>query len=266
MGKLLRPDSYARHTLERYTGSSVKEFRSNILLCNFERYVESFAAHTGNEIQSGYWNVSHDAERDISIINHGVGSPTAGSVMHGLSLLDNIKSVLMLGMSGGIEDDCEIGDLIVPTASIRDEGTSRHYLPQDVPAIPCVELTRISEQVVQNSTGKRARSGIMLTTDYRMWEFDEEFIDYIFKHRIIAVDMEIATLFSVGYALGVPTGALMLVSDLPLRKGGIKSKDSAQDIFTTYTNEHLKMGVRICEESTHQNERFPSTSFSPPCS
>lgn len=266
MGKLLRPDSYARHTLERYTGSSVKEFRSNILLCNFERYVESFADHTGNEIQSGYWNVSHDAERDISIINHGVGSPSAGIVMHCLSFLDNIKSVLMLGMCGGIEDDCEIGDLIVPTASIRDEGTSRHYLPQDVPAIPCVELTRISEQVVQNSTGKRARSGIMLTTDYRMWEFDEEFIDYIFKHRIIAVDMEIATLFSVGYALGVPTGALMLVSDLPLRKGGIKSKDSAQDIFTTYTNEHLKMGVRICEESTHQNERFPSTSFIPPCS
>lgn len=265
MGKLLRPDSYARHTLERYTGSSVKDFRSNILLCNFERYVDSFAEHTGNEVKSGYWNVSHDAERDISIINHGVGSPTAGIVMHCLSFLDNIKSVLMLGMCGGIEDDCEIGDLIVPTASIRDEGTSRHYLPQDVPAVPSVELTRISEQVVLKSTCKRARSGIMLTTDYRMWEFDEEFIDYIYKHRIIAVDMEIATLFSVGYALGVPTGALMLVSDLPLRKGGIKSKDSAQDIFTTYTNEHLKMGVRICEESTQQNERFPSTTFTPPC-
>lgn len=266
MGKLLRPDSYARHTLERYTGSSVKEFRSNILLCNFERYVASFAEHTGNEIQSGYWTVSHDVERDISIINHGVGSPSAGIVMHCLSYLDNITSVLMLGMCGGIEDNCEIGDLIVPTASIRDEGTSRHYLPQNVPAIPCVELTRISEQVVMDSTNKRARSGIMLTTDYRMWEFDEEFIEYIFKHRIIAVDMEIATLFSVGYALGVPTGALMLVSDLPLRKGGIKSKGSAKDIFTTYTNEHLKMGVRICEESSHQNERFPSSSYSPPCS
>ena len=266
MGKLLRPDSYARHTLERYTGSSVKEFRSNILLCNFQRYVDSFAEHTGNEIQSGYWTVSHDAERDISIINHGVGSPSAGIIMHCLSFLDNINSVLMLGMCGGIEDNCEIGDLIVPTASIRDEGTSRHYLPKDVPAIPCVELTRISEQVVKDSTGKQARSGIMLTTDYRMWEFDEEFIDYIYKHRIIAVDMEIATLFSVGYALGVPTGALMLVSDLPLRKGGIKDKGSAQDVFTTYTNEHLKMGVRICEESTHQNEKFPSSSFSPPCS
>ncbi len=266
MGKLLRPDSYARHTLERYTGSSVKDFRSNILLCNFERYVESFAEHTGNEILSGYWDVVHDEERDVSIINHGVGSPSAGIIMHCLSFLDNINSVLMLGMCGGIEDDCEIGDLIVPTASIRDEGTSRHYLPKDVPAIPCVELNRISEQVVQSSTGKRPRTGIMLTTDYRMWEFDQEFIDYIYKHRIVAVDMEIATLFSVGYALGVPTAALMLVSDLPLRTGGIKSKHSAQDIFTAYTSEHLKMGVRISEEITLQNERFPSTSFNPPCS
>lgn len=265
MGKHLRPDSYARHTLERYTGSSVKDFRSNILLCNFERYVQSFAEHTGNDIQSGYWDVVHDAERDISIINHGVGSPSAGIIMHCLSYLDNINCVLMLGMCGGIEDDCEIGDLIVPNASIRDEGTSRHYLPQDVPAIPCVELNRISEQVVKNSTGRRPRSGIMLTTDYRMWEFDQEFIDYIFKHRIIAVDMEIATLFSVGYALGVPTAALMLVSDLPLRKGGIKSKSSAQDIFSNYTNEHLKMGVRICEETTRKQELFPSATFTPPC-
>ncbi|MEN8257989.1 MAG: AMP nucleosidase [Thermodesulfobacteriota bacterium] len=265
MGKLLRPDSYARHTLERYTGSSVKDFRSNILLCNFERYVESFAEHTGNEILSGYWDVVHDVERDVSIINHGVGSPTAGIVMHCLSFLDNINSVLMLGMCGGIEDECEIGDLIVPTASIRDEGTSRHYLPQDVPAIPCVELNRISEQVVKKSTGKSPRSGIMLTTDYRMWEFDEEFIDYIYKHRIVAVDMEIATLFSVGYALGVPTASLMLVSDLPLRTRGIKSKSSAQDIFSAYTNEHLKMGVRISEEITHQNEKFPSATFNMPC-
>lgn len=265
MGKLLRPDSYARHTLERYTGSLVKDFRSNILLCNFERYVQSFAEHTGNEILSGYWDVVHDKARDITIINHGVGSPTAGIVMHCLSFLDNINSVLMLGMCGGIEDDCKIGDLIIPSASIRDEGTSRHYLPQNVPAISCVDMNRIAEQIVQKSSGKRPRSGIMLTTDYRMWEFDEEFIDYIYKHRIIAVDMEIATLFSVGYALGVPTGALMLVSDLPLRTGGIKSKSSAQDIFTVYTNDHLKMGVRICEEITRQKEKFPSATFNPPC-
>ncbi|MEN8141383.1 MAG: AMP nucleosidase [Thermodesulfobacteriota bacterium] len=261
MPKQLRPDSYARHTLERYTGSAVKEFRSNILLCNFHRYIESFSEHTGNPIISGYWQVVHDDERDISIINYGVGSPSAGIAMHCLSYLDNLNSVLMLGMCGGIDDECEIGDMLIPTASIRDEGTSAHYLPQNVPALPKVEMNRITEMVIQQRLKQTPRSGIMLTTDYRMWEFDQEFIDYILKHRIIAIDMEIATLFAVGYALNVPCGAIMLVSDLPLRKGGIKSKHSATNIFQNYTNEHLRMGVSVLEEISKQEGDFISNTF-----
>jgi AMP nucleosidase len=264
MSKQLRPDSYARHTLERYTGSSVEEFRSNILLCNFQRYIESFSEHTGNPIISGYWQVVHDTQRDVSIINHGVGSPSAGIAMHCLSYLDNLNSVLMLGMCGGIDDECEIGDLLIPTASIRDEGTSAHYLPKNVPALPCIEISRLCEDVIRAKQEKPPRSGIMMTTDYRTWEFDREFIDYILKHRIIAIDMEIATVFAVGYALNVPTGALMLVSDLPLRKGGIKSKSSAKDIFHSYTDIHLKMGVRVCEEIARRKESFPSSSFTAP--
>jgi len=243
----LRPDSYARQTLERYTGSSIKEFGSHILLCNFHRYIEHFARHTGNEIKRGYWSVVHDRDRDVSIINHGVGSPTAGIAMHCLSFLDEIKCVLTLGMCGGIGDTLEIGDIIVPTASIRDEGTSRHYLPKDVPAVPSIHLNRICEQVITSELKIVPKSGILMTTDYRMWEFDNEFIDYIIRHRIMAIDMEIATIFAVGYARNVPTSAMMLVSDLPLKKGGIKSKESAEDIFLTYTQEHLQMGLKVLE-------------------
>jgi len=170
----------------------------------------------------------------------------------------------MLGMCGGIDDECEVGDLLIPTASIRDEGTSAHYLPQNVPALPCVEISRICEAVVHEKMAKPPRSGIMMTTDYRMWEFDQEFIEYILKHRIIAIDMEIATMFAVGYALNVPIGALMLISDLPLRKGGIKSKDSASDIFQSYTNEHLKLGVKICEEIAQRHEEFTTTTYTNP--
>lgn len=249
----LRPDSYARHTLERYTGSSIKEFGSHILLCNFPRYIEDFARHTGNQIKRGHWSAVHDRTLDVSIINHGVGSPSAGIVMHCLSFLDEIKCVLMLGMCGGIEDNLEIGDIIVPTASIRDEGTSRHYLPKDVPALPSIHLNRICEQVITSELKIVPKSGILMTTDYRMWEFDQEFIEYILKHRIMAIDMEIATIFAVGYARNVPTGAMMLVSDLPLKKGGIKSKESAEDIFLTYTQEHLQMGLKVLTQALHSS-------------
>lgn len=242
---LLRPDSYARNTLERYTGSSVDEFGPYILLCNFPRYAQDFAEKTGCGIKSGYWDVVHDPVSGVSIINYGVGSPSSGIIMHCLSFLDKLECVIMLGMCGGIADDLEVGDIIIPTASIRDEGTSQHYLPKDVPAQPGFWINRISEEVITERTGKKPKNGIMLTTDYRMWEFDQEFIDYILKHRILAIDMEIATLFSVGYALNVPTGAIMLVSDLPLRKGGIKSKDSAKEIFCKFTDNHLRMGIEI---------------------
>lgn len=242
---LLRPDSYARNTLERYTGSSVEEFGPYILLCNFPRYAQDFSEKTGVPIKSGYWDVVHDPVTGVSIINYGVGSPSSGIIMHCLSFLDNLECVIMLGMCGGIADDLEVGDIIIPTASIRDEGTSSHYLPKDVPAQPGFWINRVCEEVITARTGKKPRNGIMLTTDYRMWEFDQEFIDYILKHRILAIDMEIATLFSVGYALNVPTGAIMMVSDLPLRKGGIKSKDSAKEIFCKYTDNHLLMGIEI---------------------
>lgn len=253
MGFTLRPDNYARHTLERYTGSSVKEFRSHILICNFHRYIRHFSQVTGNPIKANNWSVVHDNEADISIINYGVGSPSAGIIMHCLSFLDDLKCVIMLGMCGGIDDDLEIGDLLLPTASIRDEGTSSHYLPKHVPALPTFGINRIAEQVIIKEFDKVPKSGIMHTTDYRMWEFDNEFIEYILKHRIIAIDMEIATIFSVGYALNVPTSALMLVSDLPLKKGGIKSKDSAQEVFQTYTEQHLDIGIKIIEEIKGQN-------------
>lgn len=248
MEKHLRPDTYARHTLERYTGSSVKEFCGNILLVNFQRYIDYFATLTGSPINSGYWSVAHDVANDISMINYGVGSPAAGIICHCLSFLDNVNSVIMLGMCGGIDDELEVGDLLIPTASVRDEGTSIHYLPKDVPALPNFLINRISEQVIRGEFDIHPKSGIMLTTDYRMWEFDEDFINYIQKHRIIAIDMEIATLFSVAYAFNMPIGSIMLVSDLPLRKAGIKSKDSAQAVFQKYTERHVDIGIRVMKE------------------
>lgn len=248
MSNALRPDSYARQTLERYTGSSVEDFGSHILLSNFQRYIDDYSEQSNIPIASGHWSVIHDKVNDLSIINHGVGSPSAGIVMHCLSFLDKLQCVIMLGMCGGINDDIEIGDLLLPTASVRDEGTSVHYLPQNVPALPDFYINQVCEEVINKKLNKKPRSGIMLTTDYRMWEFDDKFIDYIHKHRILAIDMEIATLFSVGYALNVPTGAIMLVSDLPLRKGGIKSKSSAEKIFLQYTESHLQIGVDVIHQ------------------
>ncbi|MFC1670018.1 AMP nucleosidase [Spirochaetota bacterium] len=248
MKRILKPDTYAISTLERYTGSNVSEFGSHIILVNFNRYMDFFSETRNVEIKEGHWDAAHDKKNDISIINFGVGSPSAGIVAHCLSYLGHVESVLMLGMCGGIDDELDIGDIIIPTASVRDEGTSMHYLQPNVPAQPSFWINEICEKVVTRESSEKPRSGIMLTTDYRMWEFDEEYIKYILKHRIIAIDMEIATLFSVAYATSLPIGSIMLVSDMPLKEGGIKSKESAKDVFKKYTDDHFEIGTKVIEE------------------
>ncbi|MCX7679326.1 MAG: AMP nucleosidase [Spirochaetes bacterium] len=247
MQQHLRPDTYARHTLERYTGSDITEFGEYILLVNFPRYIEDFAHKFNVPIRRGHWSASHNSEIGVSIINFGVGSPSAGIITHCLSYLEHIKAVLMIGMCGGIDDSLEIGDIVLPTASVRDEGTSRHYIPIDVPAMPHTRISRICNEVVRAEKGIRVKSGLMMTTDYRMWEFDDEFIAYIHRHRIIAIDMEIATIFAVAYALNLPAGAIMLVSDMPLRAGGIKNKELMKEVFDKYTELHLQLGLKTIE-------------------
>lgn len=248
MTQPLLPDIYARQTLERYTGSEISEFGSYILLVNFPRYLEDFAKLHDIPIRTGHWSAAHDPKSSVSVINFGVGSPSAGIITHSLSYLHQVRGVLMLGMCGGIDDSLEVGDIVLPTASVRDEGTSRHYIPRDVPAIPHTRINRYCNEVVRREKDIRVSSGLMLTTDYRMWEFDQDFIGYINRHRIIAIDMEIATIFAVAYALDLPAGAIMLVSDMPLRAGGIKGKDSMKDVFTRHTERHLKLGLETVEE------------------
>lgn len=248
MSKELRPDTYAKNTLERYTGSNIEEFCSHIFLVNFPRYVDYFAEITGAKICSGYWTAAHDKKNDISIINFGVGSPSAGITVHCLSFLAEIKCVIFLGMCGGIDDEMQIGDFLIPTASVRDEGTSTHYLPKDVPAMPASWINEICAKVITKELKVNPKSGIMLTTDYRMWEFDNEFISYILKHRILAIDMETAAIFSVAYAMNLAAGAIILVSDLPLRKGGIKSKESSGKIFQNFMENHIVAGIRSVKE------------------
>jgi AMP nucleosidase len=172
----------------------------------------------------------------------GIGSPQAALVINCLAYLDNVKSVIMLGMCGGIDDILEIGDFVIPSAAIRGEGTSRHYLPLEFPAIPASSVNLYCIGAVRKK-GLAPRCGIVYTTDRRLWEFDEDFVDYLRQQRILGIEMELATLFSVAYRYEVPVGAIMLVSDMPLQKRGIKGKKLHDEIYTKYMDIHLELGL-----------------------
>jgi AMP nucleosidase len=249
--KVLRPDSYAEHTLRRYSGAEPGDLRRYVLLTNFKDYVERFSALGECTRHTKAWDVVHNAALDCSLINFGIGSPLAAMTMHCLGFLDHVDAVIMLGLAGGLAESMKVGDFVLPTASIRDEGTSVHYLHGDVPALPNFKVQHVIQATAQE-LGIKTRSGIFKTTDYRMWEFDAEFARLLETQRVVAIDMEISCLFSVGYALGKPIGAVMLISDLPLLRSGIKSSGSTKEVLAEHCSRHLELGVRSIQKLREQ--------------
>ncbi len=249
----LKEHEYIRQTLERYTNSKLEDFCDHVLITNFKQYIKRFQEITKGKFSEGNFRIVNAKEINCTMIDFGIGSPQAALIINCLAYLDNLKSVIMLGMCGGIDDVLEVGDFLVPSAAIRGEGTSRHYLPLEFPAIPASSVNLYCIGAVRKF-GLTPRCGIVYTTDRRLWEYDEDFIAYLRKQRILAIEMELATLFSMAYNYEVPIGSVMLVSDMPLKKRGIKDKKLYNKIYSKYMDTHLDIGLDAAAK-IHSNWR-----------
>lgn len=232
-------DEIVKNWLPRYTGVPLRKFGKYILLTNFDGYLNAFSEITGAEI-IGADRPMHSATSDnITMINFGMGSPNAATIMDLLKAI-NPKAVLFLGKCGGLKRKNRLGDLILPIAAIRGEGTSNDYLPPEVPALPAFALQRAVSTMIRD-LGYDYWTGTVYTTNRRVWEYDNEFKIRLRKMRCMAIDMETATVFSVGFANQIPSGALLLVSDQPMIPEGVKTEESD----TVVSNEHVKKHIQI---------------------
>lgn len=227
--------------LPRYTGRKLEDFGKYILLTNFQLYIEMFAGQFNVPVVGEERNMPNASAKGITIINFGMGSPNAATIMDLLSAI-HPEAVLFLGKCGGIKKNNKLGDLILPIAAIRSDGTSSEYLPPEIPALPAFSLQRaVSTSIRENQ--KDYWTGVVYTTNRRVWEHDERLKKYLKKSRAIAVDMETATIFTVGFANQIPSGALLLVSDQPMISSGIKTEASDQRVTSNFVDAHLKIGV-----------------------
>src|ERR1700761_6803770 len=227
--------------LPRYTGQELKDFGSYILLCNFSNYVKLFADLHGVPVV-GLDKPWQCATADgITIINFGMGSPGAATIMDLLSAITP-KAALFLGKCGGLKKKNKVGDLILPIAAIRGDGTSNDYYPPEVPALPAFALQKaISTTIREYSLDYW--TGTVYTTNRRVWEHDDEFKESLRKIRVMAIDMETATIFTTGFANKIPTGALLLVSDQPMVPEGVKTAEGDSKNSKTFTETHLRIGI-----------------------
>ena len=182
----------------------------------------------------------------ITIINFGMGSANAATVMDLLSAI-HAKAVLFLGKCGGLKKKNELGDLILPIAAIRGEGTSNDYFPPEVPALPAFSLQKAISTTIRNHK-KDYWTGTIYTTNRRVWEHHDEFKDYLRKIRVMGIDMETATIFITGFYNQIPTGALLLVSDQPMISTGVKTTESDKHITANFVNDHLQIGIDSLNE------------------
>jgi AMP nucleosidase len=227
--------------LPRYTGTPLDGFGQHILLTNFGHYVERFALDHGVEVRGRDRPMPNATADGITLINFGMGSPNAATVMDLLSVIAP-EAVLFLGKCGGLKRKNAIGDLILPIAAIRGEGTSNDYLLPEVPALPAFQLQRAVSTMIRD-LGHDYWTGTVYTTNRRVWEHDEAFKDYLRRTRSMAIDMETATIFAAGFANHIPCGALLLVSDQPMIPEGVKTESSDAVVTANFVERHIKVGI-----------------------
>lgn len=232
--------------LPRYTGKKLEDFGSYILLTNFGGYVKMFADLNNVPVEGLDRPMQSATHGGITIINFSMGSAMAATIMDLLSAIMP-KAVLFLGKCGGLKKKNQIGDLILPIAAIRGEGTSNDYLPLEVPALPSFNLQKAISYTIRLS-GRDYWTGTVYTTNRRVWEHDEEFKEYLRKIRVMAIDMETATIFSVGFHNEIPVGALLLVSDQPMTPEGVKTEESDRKVTEGFVTNHLQIGIDSLKE------------------
>jgi AMP nucleosidase len=248
-------DAIVKNWLPRYTGTPLEEFGDYILLTNFQNYVEKFAKRFKVPVR-GTDRTMQTATNSagLTIVNFGMGSANAATIMDLLTAA-RPKAVLFLGKCGGVKRSTEIGHFILPMAAIRGEGTSNDYLPPEVPAMPSFKLHKFVSDKIRDA-GLDYRTGVVYTTNRRVWEHDIQFKNRLRELRVIGIDMETATVFTTGIVNDIPRGALLLVSDVPMTPEGVKTEESDKKVTAKFVDLHLEIGIAAMTDIGAKGEKI----------
>ena len=245
--------------LPRYTGNKLEDFGEFILLTNFQSYMDLFCQEMNTTEVDPHANMPCANADSITMINFGMGSANAATIVDLLAAIGP-RAVLFLGKCGGLKKKNQLGDLILPIAAIRGEGTSDDYMPPNVPALPAFSLQRAVSTTIRNH-GQDYWTGTVFTTNRRVWEHDENFKELLRTTRSMAIDMETATLFTVGFANEIPMGSLLLVSDQPMISSGVKTTKSDRIVTEKFSQRHVRIGIDSLIELRDQGESVKHLRF-----
>lgn len=153
----------------------------------------------------------------VLVTSTGIGGPSAAIALEELASL-GVRDFIRVGTCGGMQMEVRAGDLIVPTAAIRMEGTSREYLPLAFPAVAQFDITRALVRAAR-AQGGRMHTGVVQSKDSFYGQHEPERMPVAARLQqnwqawlrggALASEMECAALFTVGACLGVRVGAVL---------------------------------------------------------
>lgn len=253
-------EEIVQNWLPRYTGMALEDFGEYIILVNFSNYLNMFAERYNVKISGIGKSMQCATAENITFINFGMGSPNAATIMDLLTAIMP-KAVLFLGKCGGLKSKNKVGDLILPIAAIRGEGTSNDYMPPEVPALPAFALQKAVSSTINRKFGLDYWTGTVFSTNRRVWEHDADFKEYLVEINCQAIDMETATIFTVAFHNDIPTGALLLVSDMPMTPDGVKTTKSDKKATASFAETHFNIGIRSLKQIENNESTLKHLKF-----
>jgi AMP nucleosidase len=244
--------------LEHYTGTAAEDFQRYILFTNYDMHVEVFkhkypdcVKPVREGVQMPAYHHKLDNNLGISLVNIGVGPSNAKTITDHIAVL-RPDAMIMVGHCGGLRNHQEIGDFVLASGYMRNDGVMDDLVPFNVPIIPNY-LLNIFLKTVLDELSLNYRLGTVYTTANRNWEFAKKMtVAQIHVSRSIAIDMESATVATNGFRYRIPSATLLCVSDKPLH-GMPKLTNAAQSFYQNSKEKHLEVVIRAIEMSKQQN-------------
>lgn len=238
--------------LEHYTGTRPEDFQRYILFTNYDMHVEVFLEKFPNckkpdhkGVQMPAYHHKLDDKKGITLVNIGVGPANAKTITDHVAVL-RPDAMIMVGHCGGLRNHQEIGDFVLATGFMRNDGVLDDILPLNIPITPNYLLNVYLKEVL-DKYNRDHRLGTIFTTANRNWEFAKRrTVEKIHMSRSIAVDMESATVATNGYRYRIPNATLLCVSDKPLH-GKPKLSDEARDFYEDSKQLHLDIVIETLE-------------------
>ncbi len=181
------------------------------------RYLEGYKKLATNREYTSYLGTLEGEK--VLVISTGIGGPSTSICVEELKLI-GIEYLFRIGTCGGMQMDVEAGDLVVAQAAIRQEGTSKEYLPIEYPAVADIDCINALISACKESKSNY-HVGVVQCKDSFYGQHSPERMpvahellnkwDAWIKGGALASEMETASLYTVSSVLRLHAAAILLV-------------------------------------------------------